>query len=105
MALRAERCVMKREGWKRLFLDESHIILNYALVRPVEGRLSYDAGWLRWMSLCQTALAKGLRKFANASFLFRGFACATWGGVCGSMYMPLRLKRVCASAVLVSIHW
>ena len=105
MALRAEWCVMKGEGWKSLVLSESHIILKYAQVRPVEGRLSCDAGWLRRMSLCQTALAKVLRKFANALFLFRGFDCATWGGVCGLMYMPLRLKRVCASAVLVSIDW
>jgi len=57
------------------------------------------------MPLCQTALAKGLRKFANDLFLFRGCACATWVGVCWLMYMPLRLKRVCASAVFVSIDW
>jgi len=44
--------------------------IKYALVRPVECRLSCDAGWLRWMSWCQTALAKGLRKFGNALFLF-----------------------------------
>ena len=68
--LRAEWCVMKGERWKRLVLSESRIILKYALVRPVEGGLSCDAGWLRWMSLCQTALAKDLRKFANAYFCF-----------------------------------
>ena len=96
---------MKGEGWKRLVLSESRIISKYTLVRPVEGRLSCDAGWLRWMSACKTALAKGLSKFANALFLFRGFACATGGGVRGLMCMSLRLKRVCVSAVLVSIDW
>jgi len=96
---------MKGEGWKRLVLSESRIISKYTLVRPVEGRLSCDAGWLRWMSACKTALAKGLSKFANALFLFRGFACATWVCVCGLMYMPLRQKGVCASAVLVPIDW
>ena len=50
-------------------------------------------------------LRKVSGNFANALFLFRGFAYATWGGVCKLMYMPLRLKRVCASAVLVSIDW
>jgi len=88
-----------------LVLSESRIILKYTLVRLVQVRLSCDAGWLLWMSLCQTRLAKGFRKFANAFFLFRGFACTTWGGVGGLMYMPLRSKRVCASAVLVSIDW
>ena len=69
---------------------KSRIILKYALVRPVEGRLSCDAGWLWCMSLCQTALAKGLRNFANALFLFWSVASATWACVCGLMCMPLR---------------
>jgi len=101
MALRTEWCMMKGEGWKSLVLSESYIILEYALMRLVEGRLSCDAGWLWWMSLCQTALAKGLRNFANALFLFRSVASATWACVCGLMCMPLRQKRMCASAVLV----
>ena len=61
------------EGWKRLVLSESHIILKNTLLRPVVGRLSWDAKWLRWMSLCQTALAKGLRNLQMPSFCFGGF--------------------------------
>ena len=83
MALRTERCVMKGKGWKKLVLSEPRIILKCVLVQLVEGRLSCDAGWFRWMSLCQTTLAKVLRKFANTLVLFLWFTCGTWGGVIG----------------------
>jgi len=33
---------MKEEGRQRFVLRESHIILKYARVRPVEGRVSWD---------------------------------------------------------------
>jgi len=35
---------MKGEGLKSLVLSESLIILKYAMVRQVQGRLSCDAG-------------------------------------------------------------
>jgi len=38
-------------------------------------------------------------------FCFEVLLVLLEGMVCGLMYMPLRLKRVCASAVLVSIDW
>jgi len=74
---------MKEEGRQRLVLRESRIILKYARVRPVEGRASWEAEWLRFISLCHTALARGLRKLAIDLPVFLAFAWATCEGVYG----------------------
>jgi len=88
---------MKEEWSQRLILRESHIIVKYACVRPVEGEVSWEAGWLQFISLCHTALARGLRKWANDSPVFLVFAWATCEAVYGLVYMPLMARRVCAS--------
>ena len=105
ITLSAERCVMKEERRQRLVLRESHIILKYARFWPLEGGASGEAGWLRFMSLCHTALARGLRKWANDLPMFLTIAWATCEGVYGLVYMPLMARRVCASSVRISIDW
>jgi len=86
-------------------MKDEDIIVKYALVRAVEGRVSWENGWLRFISLCHTALARGLRKWANDLPMFLTIAWATCEGVYGLVYMPLMARRVCASSVRISIDW
>jgi len=73
----------ERGGEAEVSLEGVAHYLKYARVRPLEGRASWEAVWLRFISLCHTVLARGLGKLANDLSVFLAFALATCEGVYG----------------------
>jgi len=58
------------QGWERLVLRVSRMVLKYALVQPAEGRASWETGFLRCKFMWQSAPVKGLRKLELAKDFF-----------------------------------